>query len=619
VKRPLLRTVFKEVAGTIFLVCLGSTCVGQSYIIQTVAGAGISYGPYPAPANSVSINDPTGVAVDSAGNVYYGGGIDNVVYKLSGGTVSVVAGALPVNGVDNSGYSGDGGPATKAKLNDPQGVAVDSAGNLYIVDYLNYAIREVSAATGNIATIAGNGSYGAPVPGPATASPMYQPVGIAVDAGGNVYVGVGIAGGFILKIANGTLAIVAGVGYEGPVTSGALATTQPIVGPQFISVDSSGNVYIPTSGYVFELVVASGVLNIIAGTGDSGYSGDGGPASNAMVFSSGVAVDASGNIFIADTGNSAVREVTNGTITTIAGMPPQTGGFCSATAAAATSVTLNNPGAIAVGNGKIYLEEAGCIQQLTGAPAGPPSIKSGGVVSAGAYGDFSSVAPGSWIEIYGANLAVDSRQWAASDFKGSAAPISLDGTSVTIGGQSAFVDYISSAQVNAQIPLGIGSGPQQLVVTTPSGAMATSTITVSPSAAGLLAPSQFVVAGKQYAGALFTDGVTYVLPTGAVSGATSRPAHVGDTVVIYGVGFGAVTPSTPAGQIASGQTQLASSLQIFFGGSQATLSYQGLAPGFVGLYQFDVVVPNVAASSLVPLTFTLGGAPGAQTLYTAVQ
>jgi uncharacterized protein (TIGR03437 family) len=609
------RTVF---AATLFL-CLGSICTAQSYTIQTVAGAGISYGPYPAPANSVSINDPTGLAVDSAGNVYYGGGIDNVVYKLSGGTVSVVAGALPVNGVDNSGYSGDGGPATKAKFNDPQGVAVDSAGNLYIVDYLNYVVREVSAATGNITTIAGNGSYGAPVPGPATASPMYQPVGIAVDASGNVYVGVGIAGGFILKIANGTLSIVAGVGYEGPVTSGASAITQPIVGPHFISVDASGNVYIPTSGYVFELVVATGILNIIAGTGQSGYSGDGGPASSAMVFSSGVAVDASGNVFIGDTGNSAVREVSNGTISTIAGMPPQTGGFCSATPTAATGVTLNNPSAIAVGNGKIYIEEAGCILELVGAPAGPPSIKTNGVVSASSFGDFSSVAPGSWIEIYGANLATDSRQWATSDFSGSTAPIELDGTSVTIGGQSAFIDYISSAQVNAQVPSGIGSGPQTVIVTTPSGATATSTITVNPAQAGLLAPSQWLIGGKQYAAALFTDGVTYVLPTGAISGVTSRPAHVGDTIVLYGVGFGAVTPSTPAGQIASGQTKLASSLQIFFGGSQAALSYQGLAPGFVGLYQFDIVVPNVAANNLVPLTFTLGGAPGPQTLYTAIQ
>ncbi len=608
------RTIF----GTTLLLCLASICMGQSYTIQTIAGAGISGGPYPAPANSVSISDPTGVAVDSAGNVYYGGGIDNVVYKLSGGTVSVVAGALPVNGVDNTGYSGDGGQATKAKFNNPQGVAVDSAGNLYIVDYLNYVVREVSAATGNITTIAGNGTYGAPVPGPATATPMYQPVGVAVDANENVYVSVGTAGGFILKIANGTLSIVAGVGYEGPVTSGASAITQPIVGPHFISVDSSGNVYIPTSGYVFELVVASGTLNIIAGTGDSGYSGDGGPASSATVFSSGVAVDASGNIFIGDTGNSAVREVSNGIITTIAGMPPQTGGFCSATSAGATSVTLNNPGAIAVSNGKIYLEEAGCIQELVGAPAGPPSIKTNGVVSAGAFGDFSSVAPGSWIEIYGANLAVDSRQWATSDFKGSTAPTQLDGTSVTVGGQPAFVDYISSAQVNAQVPSTIGSGPQTVIVTTPSSATATSTITVNPAEAGLLAASQFLIGGKQYVTAQFSDN-TYVLPTGAIPGATSRPAHVGETIVMYGVGFGSVTPNTPAGQIASGQTKLASSLQIFFGGTLATLSYQGLAPGFVGLYQFDVVVPNVAANSLVPLTFTLGGVPGVQTLYTAVQ
>jgi uncharacterized protein (TIGR03437 family) len=109
------------------------------------------------------------------------------------------------------------------------------------------------------------------------------------------------------------------------------------------------------------------------------------------------------------------------------------------------------------------------------------------------------------------------------------------------------------------------------------------------------------------------------MPAGAVSGVTSRPASPGETITLYGIGFGAVTPSTPPGQIASGQTQLVSSLQIYFAGTVATLTYAGLSPGSVGLYQFDVVVPNVGASNTVPLTFTLGGANGPQTLYTAVQ
>jgi len=146
-------------------------------------------------------------------------------------------------------------------------------------------------------------------------------------------------------------------------------------------------------------------------------------------------------------------------------------------------------------------------------------------------------------------------------------------------------------------------------------------ITVNATEPGLLAPPLFKVGGTQYVTALLPDGVTYILPAGAISGLTSRPAHVGDTIVMYGVGFGPVNPSTPAGQIVP-QTpgnSLATPLTVFFGPAQATLSYFGLAPGYVGLYQFNVVVPSVAASNAVPLTFVLGSSNNLQTLYTAVQ
>jgi uncharacterized protein (TIGR03437 family) len=119
-------------------------------------------------------------------------------------------------------------------------------------------------------------------------------------------------------------------------------------------------------------------------------------------------------------------------------------------------------------------------------------------------------------------------------------------------------------------------------------------------------------------GALFSDYQTFVAPPGAISGYASRRAKPGDVIVIYGIGFGPVTPNTPAGQIVSGNTALTLPLQIYFGSTQATLQYSGLAPSLVGVYQFNVVVPNVAPSDAVPVTFTLGGIKGAQTLYTSV-
>jgi uncharacterized protein (TIGR03437 family) len=110
-----------------------------------------------------------------------------------------------------------------------------------------------------------------------------------------------------------------------------------------------------------------------------------------------------------------------------------------------------------------------------------------------------------------------------------------------------------------------------------------------------------------------------VLPTGAIPGLNSRPANPGETITLYGVGFGAVTPDIPAGQIVQQLNELTANFSISIGGVPATVRYDGLAPNYVGLYQFDVTVPQVAAASAVPVTFTLGGTAGTQTLYIAVQ
>jgi uncharacterized protein (TIGR03437 family) len=242
----------------------------------------------------------------------------------------------------------------------------------------------------------------------------------------------------------------------------------------------------------------------------------------------------------------------------------------------------------------------------------------GGVVSASAFGGFTSVAPGSWVEIYGTNLAPHTRQWAGSDFNGNNAPIMLDGVQVSIGGQKAFVDFISAGQVNAQLPSNIATGPAQITLTNGTVTSAPFNITVNATQPGLLAPPQFKIGANQYVVAQFADG-TYVLPTGAIMGVASRPAQPGETIVIYGVGFGPNNQNIPAGQIVTQANQLTMPLQIIFGQTAAQLQYFGLAPNFVGLYQFNVVVPAVANSDLVPLTFTLGGTVGAQTLYIAVR
>lgn len=256
--------------------------------------------------------------------------------------------------------------------------------------------------------------------------------------------------------------------------------------------------------------------------------------------------------------------------------------------------------------------------EVSGSPLAP-AVNSGGVVSASDFGEFTTVSPGDWMEIYGTNLAPDSRTWTASDFTGVYAPIALDGTSVTIGGLAAFVSFISPGQVNAQVPFGVSAGSQPLIVTTAAGAAGPYAVNVKAEAPGLLAPPSFTIGGDQYVVALFPDYTTYVLPAGAIAGLNSRPAQPGDTIILYGVGFGAVMPTIPAGQMVEGANTLAAPFKILIGGAAATVSYDGLAPGYVGLYQFNVVVPQIPTGNLVPLTFTLNGTQGTQTLYLAIQ
>jgi uncharacterized protein (TIGR03437 family) len=252
----------------------------------------------------------------------------------------------------------------------------------------------------------------------------------------------------------------------------------------------------------------------------------------------------------------------------------------------------------------------------SGGPA-PPSISS--VESASGFGGLASAAPGSWIEIYGSNLAPDTRQWAGSDFTVNDAPTALDDVEVLIGGQNAFVEYISPGQIDAQLPSTISTGgPLPLMVMNGTATSNAVNLTVNAAEPGLLAPSSFQVGGKQYVVALLPDGATYILPSGAIAGVASRPAMPGDTITLYGIGFGSVTPASPAGQIVSGQNRLTESLQILFGQTPGQITYDGLAPAFVGLYQFDVVVPNVASSDLVPFSFTLNGVASTQMLFIAV-
>ncbi len=247
---------------------------------------------------------------------------------------------------------------------------------------------------------------------------------------------------------------------------------------------------------------------------------------------------------------------------------------------------------------------------VTGSFELAPTIQT--VISAGSYGGFSSIAPATWIEIYGQNLATTTTDWTGA-FQGNNAPTSVGGTTVTVGGKSLFIDYVSPGQVNGQVPSDVATGSQPVIVTTAAGASAPFSITVNATEPGLLAPPAFKISGTQYAVALFSDGF-FDLPPGLVSEVASRRAIPGDTILLYGIGFGPVSDNTQAGVIDQGTNMLKASMDISIGDVSAVIQYAGLTPGVVGLYQFNVVVPNIPANDKTPLTFTSNGTPGTQTL-----
>jgi uncharacterized protein (TIGR03437 family) len=249
-----------------------------------------------------------------------------------------------------------------------------------------------------------------------------------------------------------------------------------------------------------------------------------------------------------------------------------------------------------------------------------PAIASGGVASAGAFKAATGSAPGSWIEIFGTSLSTTTRGWADSDFSGNTAPTSLDGVTVTVGGKNAYVSYISPTQVNALVRDGvaIGSGVQ-VVVKNANGESPASAINVADVAPAILAPPTFVVGGKQYAAATFAGSRTFVGATGLIAGGEFRPAKAGETISLYGIGFGPTNPAAAAGTIPLGVANVRGNVTVQIGSANATVQYAGVAPGNVGLYQINVVVPNLPAGDN-PLVVSLNGTPVVQNCFvTTVQ
>src|ERR1700687_2349607 len=268
---------------SIAIIC-GTCAWSQQYTISTIAGTNVQgFSGDNGAATSAQLGLPGRIAIDSSGKIYIADAGNNVIRKVTSGTISTIAGN------NTAGYSGDTGPATSAQLNAPVAVAVDSSGNGYIADANNFVIRKVTGAT--ISTIVGG--YATPV------TPLNHPTGLALGPAGIIYI-ADTGNKRIAQFANGVLTSFAGNGSSAFSGDNGPATSASLNGPFGVAVDSAGNVYIPDSFHNrIRKVSSSGVITTIAGNGQAYYGGDGGPATSAgLFFPHDVAIDSSGSVYV---------------------------------------------------------------------------------------------------------------------------------------------------------------------------------------------------------------------------------------------------------------------------------------------------------------------------------
>ncbi len=329
----------------------------QAWTITTAVGTGErGFAGDGGPAAQALLNGPFDIGFDAAGNLYFSDTFNHRIRRVDRhtGIIATVAG----NG--EAGYSGDGGPATRAAFNEPYGIAVDAAGNLYVADRHNHCVRRIEAASGFVTTFAGNGSAGfAGDGGPAARAGLVEPNGLAFDPAERRLFIADVADNRVrvVDLARGTIATFAGTGEAAHSGDGGPAAAAGVWGARAVKVAADGRVYIlERQGSSLRAVdPLSGIIARVAGTGARGYGGDGGPAL-AAVFDAPkeMAIDRDGDILIVDTENHAIRrfDLKSGTIEAVAGGRKGSGGDGGPALAAG----LGRPHGIAAGtDGALYI------------------------------------------------------------------------------------------------------------------------------------------------------------------------------------------------------------------------------------------------------------------------
>ena len=579
--------------------------VDRSLIIRTVAGTGPTQEAGDGgPANSAILSAPSALALDHAGNLSITDtGFHRIRQVTPSGSIATVAGT----GIQ--GYNGDGIPALKANLNNPRGVALDTVGSLVIADTGNHRIRKVTG--GLISTLIGTGASGV---GACVSAPLqtvlHNPTGTCYDLGGNLYV-VDQGNNRVLQMAPGGLVVVYagqcdGTPGGGAAGDGGAARSAHLNTPTACATDAGGNLYIAdTVNHRIRRVTPAGIISTVAGTGLPGASGDEGPAMAAALNSPlSISVDGSGNISVADTGNSRIRMVTaDGLIHGTAGTGAP--GF-SGDGGSARIAQLSSPFAVTVdGSGNAYVADSGNsrVRRLTPQVAQPvtapapvttptqPAQAPVVAVENTASMAQGAVAPGELVTIIGAGLGPQSAAYGVLSSAG-LMPNLVAGTEVDFGGVAAPVLSAQYSQVTVQVPYSVWSNSTTQVAVLYLGQTAgTANVPVANAAPGLF---------------------PQVMNQDGSANSASNPAARGSTVTLYGTGEGLRNGVNTAGLPAA--APYASSVQpvvLTMGGDTAAIAFSGAAPGQVGVLQVNAVVPINLPSGQNTVLLAVGSANSA--------
>jgi uncharacterized protein (TIGR03437 family) len=608
------------------------------------------FNPAAAIISSVSpIDSPEGIAVDSNGNLYLSS-YDWKIYQITpAGKISVWAG--------NGTYGSADGSASSGTISEVTGIAVDSAGNLYLADYRNNLVRKVDTSH-NITTIAGTAGKPAYTGegGPASKATL-TPYDIAIDKTGNLYV-ADLVNARVLKFApGGNISTVAGTGTAGNSGDGGQAT-QANIDPTGIALDAAGDVYIGTG--VLRKVNTAGVIQTIAG-GSAIYPFNGdGPALMQNVDAFRMAIDSTGTIYICDYANDRIRKLiaVNPASVTIVSGNNQTGAagtaltqplvvkvigsdgnaYAGATvtfSAANNTASFNPASALTVADGtastvvtlgstvgtvNVVVTVAGvapvAFSETATAAAPLPTIAAGGVVSAGLSSPtIQTASPNAILSIFGQNFAPagTSRKVSGGDLVNGLVPTNLIGVCVLFGAQRAPVFLVTPGQLNVQAPQLPASGTVTVQVITncdTANQVMSNTVNVAVQAA---APEFFYAAsnasGQNPVAA--TDGVTL--------GGVGDPARLGggfalgypgEVVVIYATGLGSSTPSYGAGALPPVASPV-SNVTVSIDGAPvdpSLIQYAGVTPLLAGVYQLNLQLPQGLAPGDHSITISVNGA-----------